>query len=75
MKAILLTLALLAGTLSAQMEKRVRVLYDREAFRKRTPIPGAMLPGLTLQDLKGRKVNLLKLASKKRLIIIGGAWT
>ena len=75
MRTISLLLAILASALPAQMEKRTRLLYDRAAFRRKGPVPGSMLPSLVLEDLSGKKIDLLKLTSKKRLIIIGGAYT
>lgn len=75
MMRFLFLLVLITTVLPAQMEKRVRVLYDREAFRKLAPAVGAVLPALDLRGLDGKKVSLTTLAAKRRLVIIGGAFT
>ncbi len=75
MKSILLIVALCTVPLTGQMEKRLRVLYDRKAFRLRTPVLGAQLPDLVLRDLKGKKVSLRALAKSRRVVLIGGAYT
>ncbi len=75
MKSILLAVALCALPLTGQMEKRLRVLYDRKAFRLRAPVLGAQIPDLVLRDLAGKKVSLRELAKSRRVVLIGGAYT
>ena len=75
MKYSLIAFLLLSATVYGQMEKRLEVLYDRSAFRKRAPAIGKKLADLTLRDLKGKKVTLSSLRRKKPLVIIGGAYT
>ncbi|MFT7618446.1 MAG: hypothetical protein ACI97A_002089 [Planctomycetota bacterium] len=75
MKCSFLLILLFSSVAFGQMEKRVRVLYDREAFRKQSPAVGKLMTNLTLRDLKGRKVSLAILRKTHRLVIIGGAYT
>ncbi|HGY91743.1 MAG TPA: hypothetical protein ENK43_11285 [Planctomycetes bacterium] len=75
MKSIPLILAFLVLPLTGQMEKRLRVLYDRKAFRLRSPVLGAQIPDLVLRDLDGKKVSLRKLVKSRRVVLIGGAYT
>ena len=77
MKRTILVLSVLvvaAAPAFAQMEKRLRVLYDREAFRKRAPALGVMMPELKLRGLDGKPVKLSSFR-KKPLVVIGGAYT
>ena len=74
MKYLVLMLLLITTTAHGQMEKRLRVLYDRKAFRKRSPAVGKSFPELVLRDLKGKKVSLKSLRTKP-LVVIGGAYT
>lgn len=74
MKILLLVTTFLAVLAPAQMEKRLRGLYDREAFRRRAPVPGRMLPELVLRDLEGKRVSLSSLRGRP-LVLLGGAYT
>ena len=65
----------MAATSAGQMEKRLRVLYDRKKFRSHEPAVGASLPKLVLRDLEGANVQLAKVCAKRRVVIIGGAYT
>lgn len=75
MRHVAIVLLLLAAAAHGQMEKRLRVLYDREAFRKRSPAIGKTITALGLRNLEGKKVTLASLWKKKPLVIIGGAYT
>lgn len=74
MRWTVLAVLVLSIGLPGQMEKRLRVLYDRAAFRALAPAVGQRLPELTLTALDGKSVKLSSLRQKP-LVVIGGAYT